>query len=53
MEGNWLQVTCHRSLVGSDKVTFNLTMSKNQLGETMLGEATRMHGDTSTEGTQT
>lgn len=27
MEGNWLQITCHRSLVGSDKVTFNLIMS--------------------------
>lgn len=38
MEGNWLQITCHRSLV-----TFNMTMTKNQLGETMLGEATRMH----------
>lgn len=27
MEGNWLQVTRHRSLLGSDKVTLNLVMS--------------------------
>lgn len=51
--GNWLQFTHHRSSVGSDKAVFSRGkpdhVTKSQIGETALGVATRMHGQSMEE----